>query len=151
MPFTLFLWFLTTYYGLYIAVIAMAFVFTLSWFWLIVGYIFWISAIFGISNGIPSLLRFLILKVYGINWFSCIVHSLAGVVGVVVIMRFFSASPPQLVSGDESVFILTGMWEVAPFNTVFVAPPFLGLVISLLWSSVIAPVYIKLKLTSYQV
>lgn len=144
-PLTMFLWYLTAYYGLYIAVIGMVFVFSLSWLWLIMGYLFLIGAVFAISNGIPSLLRVLILKFYGISWFSCIVHALAGVVGVVQIIRFFSASPPELVIGDESSFILTGMWEVAPFKTVFLAFPFVGLVISLFWSTIIAPIYIKLS------
>ncbi len=150
MPFTLLLWFLTAYYGLYFTVYAMAFVFSLSWFWLILGYIFWISIIFGILNGIPGLLRYLILKLYGINWFSCIVHSLAGLVGVVVIILFFSANPPELVTGDEAVFMLTGMWELAPLKTIFVGIPFLGVVISVLWSTIISPIYIKLKLSEEQ-
>ena len=145
-PLTMFLWYLTTYYGIYIAVIGMAFVFSLSWLWLIMGYIFLIGAVFGISNGIPSLLRFLILKAYGINWLSCILHSLAGVVGVIQVIRFYSVNPPKLVIGDQAFFILTGMWEVAPFKTVFLAFPFLGLVISLLWSTIIAPVCIKLTI-----
>lgn len=144
-PLTMFLWYLTTYYGIYVAVIGMAFVFSLNWFWLIIGYTFLIGAVFGISNGIPSLLRLLVLKVYGINWFSCIVHSIAGVVGLVQILRFYSASPPELVIGDESFFFLAGMWKVAPFKTVFLAMPFLGLVISILWSNIIAPIYIKLS------
>lgn len=144
-PLTMLLWYLTTYYGIYFAVIGMAFVFSLSWFWLIIGFPFLIGAVFGISNGIPSLLRLLILKVYGINWFSCIVHSIAGVVGLVVILRFYNASPPELVIGDESFFFLKGMWKVAPFKTVFLAMPFLGLVISIIWSNIIAPVYIKIS------
>jgi hypothetical protein len=140
----MFLWYLTTYYGLYIAVIGMAFVFSLSWLWLIIGYSFLIGAVFGISIGIPSLLRFLILKTYGINWFSCILHSLAGVVGIAQIIRFYIASPPELVIGNESFFILTGMWELAPFKTLFLVLPFFGLVISLFWSTIILPIYIKL-------
>lgn len=143
-PLTVLLWYLSTYYGVYIALIGMGFVFSLSWIWLIMGYIFLIGAVFGISNGIPSLLRLLILKVYGINWFSCIIHSLAGVFGIAQIIRFFRATPPEIVIGDESLFFLTGMWEVAPFKTVFIALPFLGLVIALIWSSIFAPVYIKL-------
>lgn len=143
-PLTMLLWYLTTYYGVYIALIGMGFVFSLSWVWLIMGYIFLIGAVFGIANGIPYLLRLLILKVYGINWFSCIVHSLAGVFGIAQIIRFFSATPPEIVIGDESFFFLTGMWEIAPFKTVFIALPFLGLVITLIWSSIFAPVYIKL-------
>lgn len=138
------LWYLTTYYGVYISVNGMAFVFSLSWLWLIMGYPFLIGAVFGISNGIPSLLRILILKAYGVNWVSCILHSLAGVIGVVQIIRFYIATPPEVVIGNESFFFLKGMWEVAPFKTIFLAFPFLGLVISLLWSTIIAPVYIKL-------
>ena len=143
-PLTMFLWYLTTYYGLYFAVIGMAFMFSLSWLWLIMGYLLLVGIIFGISNGIPGLLRFLILKIYGINWFSCIVHSLAGVIGIVQVIRFFSTNPPELVIGDESLFILTGMWQIAPVKTVFLAFPFVGLVMSLLWSTIIVPIYIKL-------
>ena len=142
---TMFLWYLTTYYGIYIAVIGMAFIFSLNWLWLIFGYLFLIGTVFGISNGIPYLLRLLILKIYGINWFCCIAHSLAGVVGLVQIIRLFKASPPELVVGSESFFILTGMWKIAPFKTIFLAMPFLGLVISIVWSNIIAPVYIKLR------
>jgi len=144
-PLTMFLWYLTTYYGLYFAVIGVAFMFSLSWLWLIIGYLFLVGIIFGILNAIPGLLRILILKIYGINWFSCIVHSLTGVIGVFQIIRFFSANPPELVIGNESSFILTGMWEIAPVKTVFLAFPFVGLAMSLLWSTIIVPVYIKLS------
>lgn len=143
-PLTMFLWYLTAYYGLYLAVLGMIFIFSLNWFWLIVGYLFLIGILFGISNAIPGLLRLLILKIYGINWFSCIVHSLAGAVGA----GFFIANLPLCVlvsvKGDE-VFFLTGMWKIAPVKTAFLAFPFVGLVISLLWSTIIFPVYIKLS------
>lgn len=143
-PFTMFFWYLTTYYGIYIGVFGMAYIFSLNWFWLIFGYIFLICAVFGISNGIPSLLRLLIFKFYGINWFVCILHSLAGIIGVIQIFRFYNETPPELVIGNESFFFLIGMWKVAPLKTVFLAFPFLGLFLSLLWSSVITPIYIKL-------
>ncbi|MBW1711076.1 MAG: hypothetical protein JRJ73_14550 [Deltaproteobacteria bacterium] len=144
LPLTMFLWYLTTYYGLYIAVIGMAVIFSLSWLWLIIGYPFLIGVVFGVSNGIPSLLRYVSLKFYGINWVTCILHSIAGIIGVVQIIRFYSATPPELVIGNESFFILSGMWQVAPIKTVFLAFPFIALIISLLWSTIIAPVYIKL-------
>jgi hypothetical protein len=69
------------------------------------------------------------------------VHSLAGVIGVVL----FSLNLPELVIGDESYFILIGMWEIAPVKTVFLAFPFVGLAISLLWSTIAAPIEIKLS------
>ena len=150
-PLTMFVWYLTTYYGLYLAVIGMVFMFSLSWLWLIMGYLILVGIIFGISNGIPGLLRLLILRVYGMNWFSCVVHSLAGVFGVFQVINLFSTNPPQLVIGDESLFILTGMWKIAPVKTVFLASPCAGLVISLLWSTTIAPIYIKLKLSGEQI
>jgi hypothetical protein len=141
-PLTMFLWYLTTYYGLYLAVLGMVFIISLNWFWLIMGYLFLIGILFGISSAIPGLLRLLILKIYGINWFSCIVHSLAGAVGA----GFFIVNLPLCVlvsvEGDE-VFFLTGMWEMAPFKTVFFAFPFAGIIISLLWSTIVAPIYIK--------
>ena len=143
-PLTMFLWYLTTYYGLYLVVLGMVFIVSLNWFWLIMGYLFLIGTLFAISNSIPALLRFLILKIYGINWFSCIVHSLAGAVGA----GFFIVNLPLCVlvsvEGDE-VFFLTGMWEIAPVKTVFFAFPFVGLVISLLWSTIIFPIHIKLS------
>lgn len=144
-PITMFLWFLTTYYGIYLAVLGMAFMFSLSWIWVMAGYPFLVGAIFGISNGIPSLLRFFILMLYRMSWFSCIVHSLAGVIGVFQIVGFYSSNPPELVIGGDSSFILAGMWAIAPVKTVFLAFPFVGIVISLLWSTIIAPIYIKLS------
>lgn len=143
-PLTMFLLYLTTYYGLYFVVIGMTFMFSLSWLWLIMGYLFLgiffvclVHTSFRILSGIP----FRILKIYGINWFSCIVHSLAGVIGVVL----FSLNLPELVIGDESYFILIGMWKIAPVKTVFLAFPFVGLAISLLWSTIAAPIEIKLS------
>lgn len=141
----MFVWFLTSFYGIHIATIGMGFIFSLSWLWVIIGFPFLIVPIFWISHSIPSLLRVLFIKIYGVSWFCCIVHSLAGVVGVVGIIMFYRESPPVLVIGDESFFILRGMWKAAPFKTVFIATPFMGIVISILWSSIIAPIYIKLS------
>ncbi len=141
-PITMFLWYLTTYYGLYLVISGMVSIVSLSWFWLIIGYLFLIGILFTISNVIPGLLRLLILKIYGINWFSCIVHSLAGAIGA----GFFVLNLPLCVlvslEGDE-VFFLTGMWEMAPFKTLLFAFPFAGIIISLLWSTIISPIYIK--------
>ncbi|HUS89802.1 MAG TPA: hypothetical protein VMW91_10680 [Desulfosporosinus sp.] len=104
-----------------------------------------IGIVFGISNGLPSLLRCAGLKIYGINWPTCILHSIAGVIGVIQIIRFYSAAPPELVIGDDSFFFLSGMWQVAPVKTIFLFLPFLGLIISLFWSNIFAPIYIKMS------
>ena len=116
LPLTMILWYLTAYYGPYIAVIGVMFMFSLSWLWLIIGYLFFVGAVFGISNGLPSLLRFIILKYYGKNWFSI---------------------------SNESFFFITGMWELSPFKTIFLAFPSVGLMVSLLWSTIFAPLYMN--------
>ena len=143
LPLTMILWYLTAFYGTYIAVIGVMFMFSLSWLWLIIGYLFFVGAVFGISNGLPSLLRFIILKYYGKNWFSSILHSLAGIIGVVHIIQFFILSPPELVISNESFFFITGMWELSPFKTIFLAFPSVGLMVSLLWSTIFAPLYMN--------
>ena len=144
LPFTMLLWYLATYYGLYVAVIGIKFIFSFSWLWLIIGFPLLIGIVFGISNGIPSLLRYVGIKSYGINWPTCILHSLAGIIGVIQIIRLYSATPPELVIGDESFFILSGMWQIAPVKTIFLFLPFLWLVISLFWSTIFAPISIKM-------
>jgi predicted membrane protein len=143
-PITMFLWYLTSYYGLSLVIFGMVYIVALSWFWLIIGYLFLICILFAISNVIPGLFRLLILKIYGINWFSSIVHSLAGTIGV----GFFVLNLPSCVlvslEGDE-VFFLTGMWEMAPLKTLLFAFPFAGIIISLLWSTMISPIYMKIS------
>jgi len=146
-PLTTFLWYLTAYYGLYFAVFGMAYMYTVSWFWLIMSGIFLMWPLW-LMFGLPFLMylllcRPLIEKIYGINWFSCIIHSLAGITGIVQVVRFFSANPPQLVIGDKSIFILAGMWEIAPFRTIFVACPFVVFTQFLLWLTIVHPIYIK--------
>jgi len=143
-PFTMFLWYFTTCFGIGVVVAGMAFVFSLSWLWIMFGYLFLIGVVFAISNSIPSLMRLLILKIFGFNWVSCILHSLAGILGVVMMIQIYISSPPELVVEGKSVFLLSGMWDVAPFKTILIVPPFFGIVISLFWSTIIAPIYLKL-------
>ena len=144
-PITMLVWYLTTYYGIYFAIVLITFMFSLSWLWLIIGFTLIIGIIFALTNSIPGLLRVMILKLYGLNWFTVISHSIAGLVGVVSIFYFFNSNPPELVSGNESVFMLKGMWNEAPFKTIFLAFPFTGLILSLIWSTIITPISMKIE------
>jgi hypothetical protein len=138
-------WYLTTYYGIYFAIVLMTFMFSLRWIWLIIGFIFMIGTIFFLTNGIPSLLRILILKLYGLNWFTAISHSIAGLLGVIAIFYFLNSNPPELVSGNESVFILKGMWNEAPFKTIYLALPFTVTILSLIWLPIMAPILMTIE------
>ena len=145
LPITIIAWYFTTYYGLYFVFIAYAFMFSLSWIWIILGYPFLVGIAFGLTNGLPSILRLYILKLFDFNWFSIISHSLAGLFGVFMIGTFFNDNPPQIGGGNEDVFFLTGMWELAPFKTIIITLPFIGLAFSLIWSTVFASIYLKYK------
>lgn len=142
-PLTIILWYLTAYYGFYFGIVLLVWMFNLSWIWIILGYPFLIGVIFGITNGIPSLLRLLLLRLVGINWFSVIVHSIAGLIGIIMIFIFFKNNPIEYVSGNKSESLLSGMWNSSPIKTIVLIIPFFGLVISLLYSSILAPIILK--------
>ena len=145
-PLTVILWYLTAYYGFYYAILLIVWMFNLSWIWIVLGYPFLIGLIFGLTNGIPSLLRFLILRLFGLNWFSIIVHSVAGLIGIIMIFIFFKDNPIQYVSGDKSESLLSGMWSSSPLKTIILFIPFLGLIFSLLYSSTLAPILLKFEI-----
>src|SRR5690554_2835217 len=108
-PITMILWFLTAYYGFYYGIILMIWMFNLNWIWLIIGFPFLIGIIFGITNGLPSILKFLILKFYGINWFTVVAHSIAGLIGVIMIFIFYKNHPIEFINGKA--FNLTEIWN----------------------------------------
>jgi hypothetical protein len=143
-PITAIIWYLMTYYGIYFGVLLMIFMFSLSWIWLILGFSLMVGVISTLIIGLPSVFRFLILSLYGASWLSVISHSISGLFGLVSISYFFYTSPPEFVIGGESVFIIYQMWEVAPIKTIFLAFPAIGLLLSLIWSTVISPILIKI-------
>jgi phosphoglycerol transferase MdoB-like AlkP superfamily enzyme len=122
----------------------MLFWFSLGWIWLIVSFSSLIAIFFFLFNFIPALFV-LILQFYGLNWFTVISHSIAGLLGVISILYFFYNNPPELVSGDESVFIFEGMWKESPLKTVCLALPFTGLILGLIWSSIVVPISLKFE------
>ncbi|MFH6971825.1 hypothetical protein [Flavobacterium petrolei] len=144
-PLTVILWILTSYYGFYYGIVLIAWMFNLSWIWIILGYPFLIGLIFGLANGIPSLLRFLILRIFGLNWLSVIVHSIAGLIGMIMIFIFFKDNPIEYVSGETSESLLSGMWRSSPLKTIILFIPCLGLIISIMYSSTLAPILLKFE------
>ena len=144
-PLTVLVWYLLSYYGIYLAVFLMGFMFSLNWIILIFGYLPLISIIFALTSSIPSILKTLILKGYGLNLFIVIIHSLAGLAGIFSVFYLFYSIPTSLNNGDNSTFMLKGMWQLAPFKTIMLVFPFTGLFISLIWSASIAPIYLKVK------
>ncbi len=139
-PFTMILWILLTIYTIYYSVLIFSLIFFVSWIWIIIFLPFMIGIISGIIIGIPALLRYVIIKLYGVNWFSCASHTLAGITGVLVVMLFFYEEPPTLEIGETSYFLLTGMWQTYPFKTIFLGFPFFGIIVPSIILPIITPI-----------
>ena len=143
-PITIIIWYLTTYYGLYYSIVLLMWMFSINWIWLIFIYPILIGIIFAITNGIPSLLRIYILKFYNYNWFAIIIHSLFGLLGVVVLFLQFYNNPIVLVSNGQETSMLKAMWSESAIKTIILIIPFIGVFISLIWATIFYPIYLKI-------
>ncbi len=143
-PITFVIWCALTFYGLLFCLVGMSYVFSLSWIWLIPGYLFLVGIVIAISIGIPILLRIAIPKFCGINWFAYLVRSSAGLLGAVGFFIYYVSNPPVVVIGEDEVTMFYGMWMLAPFKSIVIAFPFLGIFASIIWAIIVSPVYWKL-------
>ena len=143
-PITFVIWCALTFYGLLLCLVGMSYVFSLSWIWLYFGYLFLVGIVPAILIGIPLLFRVVISKFYGINWFTCLVHSSAGLLGAVGFFIYYVSNPPVVVIGEDEVRMFYGMWMLAPFKSIVIAFPFLGIFASIIWAFIVSPVYWKL-------
>ena len=140
-PVTLAIFYLLAYYGIYLSILGYVFMFSVGWFWIIVGYGILIGIAYSISIGIPNLLRMLIIYFYGFSWFIIIIHALAGLVGLINVFSLLYSNPPLIEPG--SVFFLKGMWNQAPLKTLFVGLPFVFIFLGTVGSTIILPFAIK--------
>ncbi|MBN4081717.1 hypothetical protein JYU23_01150 [bacterium AH-315-C07] len=150
LPITMLLWWYVIFYSLFFSVTAMLFVFSFSWFWLIIIGFTGIALIAGILNTIPAILNLYIFKFYNYSWVGCIAQSLAGLLGAYRYFTFIYANPPVFTDGTESVFFLSYMWNEAPVKTVFVISAFLGVFIAILWSMILSPILLKISNKGYE-
>jgi len=142
-PLSFVAWYFISYFGLYIGMLSMGYVFSLSWLWIIIAYLPIIAVVGGLSVGIPGLLRYKILEFYGFNRSVGIIHTFAGLIGVAWFFIFHSMNPPEVVIGDERMFMLSGMWELSPLKFIVLAFPYLAFVVGIVWSCIFAPLFIS--------
>jgi len=119
--------------------------FNLSWLWLIIGYTFLIGIISFLVYTLPALINFLILKFYRLSWFSIIVHSIAGLFGIIYFYYFIYQNPPVMVSGNETTSLLKALWNQSWLKTIFLIIPFIGLQIGLIYQGIFSPISMKLE------
>lgn len=144
-PFTLLIWFAITCYSIYYSAILMIWMFTLGWLWLIFFYTFLIGLISFLINSLPSIINYFILKLYKLNWFSIIIHSIVGFIGVIYSYFFLIENPPELVNGSQESNILYYLWNESWIKTILLAFPYLGLQFGIFQQFVIAPFILKIE------
>ena len=116
----------------------------LIWILLYDSFIF--GFVYGIIIGIPELLKIIFIRLFKRNIIVMILHSLSGITGIILIFSLFIKHPPMLVGEEESAFLISGLWNIAPLKTIFIIIPFVFFVIGLFFSSIVAPVAIYFEL-----
>lgn len=142
-PVTMLIWFLLTYSGVYYGTLLMIWMFTLSWVWLLFGYTILIGAISWLVGSLPAFINFLILRFYGINWFSVTIHSVSGLMGLVYIYTFLYQNPIEM--SNDSTPILKALWQESWLKTVLLMFPFIGLQLGIIYQAIFAPILMKLE------
>jgi len=141
----MFISFLITYLGVYFGMFLMLWMFSLSWIWLILGYVFLIGLISFLVGSLPAIINFLILKFYRLNWFSIVTHSIAGLLGIVYFYYFMYQFPPEMVSGNETTPILKALWNESWLKTILFMCTFIGLQLGLIYQGIFSPISMMLE------
>lgn len=144
-PFTLLIWFAITCCSIYYSAVLMIWIFTLRWFWLIFGYTYLIGLISFLINFLPSIINYFILKLYKLNWFSIIIHSIVGFIGIMYSYVYIIENPPEIENGSQESNIFYYLWNESWIKTTLLLFPFLGLQFGILHQFVIASILLKIE------
>lgn len=145
-PFTMLIWFLVSYLGVYLGLALVLWIFSLTGISLIIGYSCLIGSILALVLSLPALINLVILKIYDLNWYSIIFHSLAGILGVFCFYYLMNQSPLQLFSKNGSTSILQTLWQTSSLKTILLMLPFIGIHLSLIYMGIFNPIAMKLHL-----
>ncbi len=149
LPITLLLFYIISFYGVFFSILLMIWIFSLSWIWIILFSTFLFGIVYSLTNQIPTIFKLIVLKFYGVSWFIVIVHTISGILGLMEIGYRFYNNGLFLDIDDNSIFIFEAMWQESPFKLMFLAIPFIGILLSLIWSIVFAPIQFKIDNSTY--
>jgi len=144
-PITMAVWFLLSCLTMYLGMSLMLWMFSLSWFWIIFGYTLLLGIISALVSSLPTLINYLILKLYKLTWFSIITHSLAGLLGIVYFYYLMYQTPPEAIIETERTPILKGLWAISWLKTILLMFPFIGLQLGLIYQEIFIPIKMKLN------
>lgn len=136
LPFTTLLWYFICHYIPYLVFIGLAYIFSLGWLSFIFFYLVLVGLVYGMVS-IPSFLNYyLIKKLYNLSWIAVIFHSLAGSLGIFSYLKIYYYSD----STSLSIF-----WDMSWLRTILLGIPACGVIIGMVWSLGISPVFFKLS------
>jgi len=103
---------------IYIFIWAAGYFYFLTWFWFVLSYGLIGIVTFTIGYGcLVTVIKFF-MNFYEYNLISRITHSLFALAGVVLVGYFYTQHPPMLEGPEGQKFILTTMWETAPYKAI---------------------------------
>ncbi|MET3113571.1 hypothetical protein AAKU52_001296 [Pedobacter sp. CG_S7] len=103
---------------IYLFIWVAGYFYSFTWFWFVLSYGLIGVVIFTLGHGcLVSSIKFF-MNFYEYNLISRITHSLFALAGVVIIGYFYTQHPPMLEGPEGQKFILTTMWETAPYKAI---------------------------------
>jgi hypothetical protein len=140
LPITSFIWFLASYYSVFLILTAFFWFFSLEWYFFYLGWMLFIGATYFIAIGLPSAFLALASYLYKLNKFSGLIHCISGLAGVFLIYYHFYNNPPMAFNGNEEVFVFKYMWEESWFRTISLILPLIGFLLAHFYSFAISPI-----------
>ena len=129
-PITLLLQHTIVYYSTYYLIVASLALFSLSWFWILLGLGLFAGLISFVFTTVPALLQMLFLSIYKGNKIVMGLHSIISLLALISLVVTFYQYPITLVSGDKEIGVFSGLWNESPIKFLMLVPTIIGMFIA---------------------
>ena len=129
-PITLLLQHTIVYYSTYYLIVASLALFSLSWFWILLGFSLFAGLISFVFTTVPALLQMLFLSIYKGNKIVMGLHSIISLLALISLVMTFYQYPITIVSGDNEIGVFSGLWKESPIKFLMLVPAIVGMFIS---------------------
>lgn len=141
-PLTLLVQHTVVYYSTYYLVVASLFLFSLSWFWIILGLGLITSIISFLFTLIPALIQGLFAWIYNGNKLVIGLHSMVSLLALISLVMLFYSNPITIVSGNEEISVFSGLWDESPIKFLVLAPTVIGMFLTQCYAFILVPLFI---------
>lgn len=143
-PFTVIAWYYVVYLSLYVYFTVTVLLLSLDWIYIIIITAILSSVIIGSIFSLfkwPLMLSRDILKLYNFSRFSIIIHSLAGLAGIIAIINIFFFQAQYV--GETTTSMISGFWEHSVARTILLFVFTIPILCGFLYAFVIVPFQLK--------